>query len=177
MFKMKKNIIATLLVLALASFTVFAVDPTTSDTFDVSTVIQGVNVIKIAEETATDVSSFQNATALDSYEMSAEDELTDPAIGYVLTKTNNRDGYILKLRATQLTNGTVSPINYTVKVGSVQYTTEATPPASVEITNRTGVNQMVVDSYPINVQLNATEAANATQATYTGTVYVEYYAQ
>ncbi|MGE4453347.1 MAG: hypothetical protein AB7D92_02335 [Sphaerochaeta sp.] len=174
---MKKNSIATLLVLVISSFALFAVVPTTSDTFDVSTVIQGVNVIKIAEDTAADVAGFQNATDLSSYEMSTADTLTDTPIGYVLTKTNNRDGYVLKLRATQLTNGTISPINYTVQVGSAQYTTAATPPASVEIVNRDGVEQMVVDSYSINVQLNASDAANATQATYNGTVYVEYYAQ
>jgi len=175
---MKKNIIAVLLVIALSTAAAFAVDPTTSDSFQVTTAIGPSNLVKFATATATNVAEYNAASDLSSYSINGTETVgtAGTAIGYVLTQTNNRNGYTLKLRADKLNGGEgYALLNYSVEIGSALYNT-STAEEAVTIDTVTGITGRTVFGYPIKIQLNAVDAAAATAGNYNGTVYVEYYA-
>jgi hypothetical protein len=176
--KMKKNLIA-LLVIALVSVGLFAVDPTAG--FDVTASVGATNEIKVTKIAVTTAAAFDLATNAfgSSHTVTAGGPQTGLA-AYVSTKSNNRGGYTISMSATSMKSGaqgeTPAYINYTVsvtagsEVSSITTTSGTTAASKTDFITVSSLNALTVQSYLIELSVNATEFTNAVEGEYSGNI-------
>jgi hypothetical protein len=182
---MKKNLIA-LLIVALVAVGLFA-DPANA-TFQVQTTITGINEMRITA-TEVDLTDFATADLFSTLTIGGTEDdagTLDTSSGkvtfsaYISTRSNNRLGYTVKMKATPMTTtavGSVIPeINYTVAVSGMEggsyYSADGVDP--VEVINVPILEETSVESRAISLTVNMTDYNAAITGNYTGTVTFEY---
>lgn len=172
---MKKNIIAVLLVITLASFAAFAVDPAS---FDVTTNVSGINKMKITTSTFSGTpAQFDSAAAFTGLSVTAYGAQTMSA--YLSTMSNSRSGYKVSMAASamksSITDQADAYINYTVSVNSQSVTTNgAASVTPVDVVTVTSLSGLSSESHPISLTVDQTSFEAAVEGSYTGTVTFTY---
>lgn len=120
--KMKKTIIAIILILSLSSTSVFAV----TDNFTVTTVVAEIGLIKVTTAAigASTMAAYNGLTDFGSLVVTAAGAQTFSA--YMTTMSNKRTGYTVTFTATAMAStvsGQTSYINYTVGCNTKSVTT------------------------------------------------------
>ena len=171
---MKKTFITILLVLLFIATPMFAV----TDTFNVTTTVADVGLIKITEavsSTAT-VTAFNALTAYGDLAISTSGGQTFTA--YMSTISNSRSGYEVTMDATPMKSTVLavdSYIDYTVTVNSVALTTTgSTPVAGVTILDVASLTGIATQSHAVALSIDATTFDAAVSGSYTGTVTFTY---
>jgi hypothetical protein len=177
---MKKNIVAALLILALAGFGVYAADPSPSS-FDVTTTVAGINLMKltIAEFTLTTPTQFGSATAYTGpLEITTYGAQTFSA--WLSTMSNSRSGYKVTMTATAM-KSTIQDqadayINYTVTVNTKSITTNNTTstPTSIDVITVGTLSGLAKQSHQIALTVDQTSFEAAVEGSYSGTVTFTY---
>lgn len=181
---MKKNIIATLLVLALASITIFAADATGQ--FDVVTSVGGIHEIKlvtVGTTVPTNKGGFDGLSA-DNSDFTVDDNNynTIQTVRQLISMSNNRNGYYMTLSATameaDLGSSEFAYINYNVAAGGASLTTnDATEVDAVANIHDSGpLTGMNFYSTNVTVEVNAEEYENAVTGSYSGTITFNLFA-
>jgi len=166
---MKKIIIATLLILATATTSIFAV----TDSFTVTTTVVEMGLIKITNAAigSSTLAAYNALTDYDNLIVTAAG--TQNFTAYMTTLSNKRTGYNVKMTATAMTStvGTTAYINYTVGANGASVTTNGsaviTPVTVINVTTLTAING---DSKPITLSVDATSFNAAVSGTYVGNV-------
>lgn len=167
---MKKTTIAVLLVLLLASTSIFAV----SDNFTVTTTIDEIGLMKIttAALSTHTVAAYNALTDFEELPISSSGAQTFAA--YLTTLSNKRTGYTVTMGASAMksTVGAVdSYIDYTVGVNSVDLTTGgATDPTAVTVLTVASLGTLQAQSHAISLSVDATTFDSAVSGSYSGTV-------
>ena len=178
---MRKNLIITLLLAILVTFSLAADDP--SAAFNVTTSISAINDMKITND-EVDTTTYNNP----NYAFSGTVAIVGNGEGanmdssgnvsltaYISTLSNNRGGYSINMSATPLTNDGAT-INYTVTVNGVSYTTGTPSPSAVPVLSVSSLSALDAKSHPIAVRVVRSEYDSAVQGTYEGTVTFNYVA-
>lgn len=172
-----KKLISAILVLALASFVVFA----DTDCFEIETEVEGVNMMKItaaqynpttpSPEDFEDADAFVGPLVIDA----AGDQ---SFIAYLSTMSNNRTGYIVSMSATamksSITGQADAYINYTVKVNTNPIKTLTTNGAAsvspVDVITIPSLTALARESHQISLSVDSTTYNSAAEGSYSGTV-------
>jgi hypothetical protein len=178
---MRKNLIITLLLAILVTFSLAADDP--SAAFSVTTSISAINEMKISNAVVTtetfksSSTTFSGTVAIvgsgEGANMDSSGNVSFTA--YISTLSNNRGGYSINMSATPLTNDGAT-INYTVTVNEVPYTTGTPSPSAVPVLTVSSLSELDAKSLPIAVTVVRSEYDSAVQGTYEGSVTFEYVA-
>ncbi|MBI9095544.1 MAG: hypothetical protein JEY71_11730 [Sphaerochaeta sp.] len=171
---MKKTFITILLVLLFVAVPMFAV----TDSFNVSTTVAGIGMIKVT----TVASTIPNVGAFNALE--AYGDLVIISSGaqiftaYLSTLSNSRSGYTVTMDATPMKSTVLagnSYIDYTVTVNSVALTTTgSTAVTGVEILNVASLTGIDTESHAVALSVDATTFDAAVAGSYTGTVTFTY---
>jgi uncharacterized protein YxeA len=182
---MKKSIIALLVIMLVASVSLFAVVATTTTTtteslksdLTLQTDIAGINYMKLtassfAPETPT-VKAFEDATANEEVEkFSSAEEVKD--LAYLSILTNKRTGFSIYITATQLENESQDyKIDYKVTCDDT-YFYASKPMTGIAISETEGITSLSAFTYPISIDLDDDQYAAALEDEYTGTVTFTY---
>ena len=173
---MKKTFIATLLILLIASASIFAI--TATDNFTVTTNIGEIGLVKvssaaIAGHTQT---AYGNAGDLATYAISSSGNQTG-FTAFLTTLSNKRNGYKVTMTATAMKSADTPTtyINYTVGCGGQSIlTTDATTPPAVEVMNISSLTTLTGASKAITLDVESTSYAAAVSGSYSGTVTFNY---
>ena len=175
---MRKNLIITLLLAILVTFSLAADDPSAS--FSVAASIGAINEMKITNKPVTtatfgdDDNSFSGTVAIvgsgEGANMNSSGNVTFAA--YISTLSNNRSGYSVNMSATPLTSDGAT-INYTVTVNNVPYATK-TNTTALTVLEVGSLSALDAKSLPIAVTVARSEYDSAVQGTYEGSVTFEY---
>ncbi len=182
---MKKNIIATLLVLAISSVAIFAVAAANGQ-FDVVTSVGGIHEIKlvtVGTTVPTTKAGFDGISA-DNSDFTVDDNNYDSVqtIRQLLSMSNNRNGYYMTLSATammaDLGSTEFAYINYDVVAGGASLTTnDATEVDAVDNIYDSGtLTGMNFYSTNVTVEVAAEEYENAVTGSYSGTITFNLFA-
>lgn len=176
-----KKLISAILVLALASFAIFA----DTDFFEVETKVEGVNMMKITagqyNPTTPTPEGFEGVDAFEGpLVINAAGNQTFTA--YLSTLSNNRTGYTVSMTATamkiSITSQADAYINYTVKVNTSPIKTLTTNGANsvdpVEVITVTSLTELAVQSHKISLTVDPTTFNSAVEGSYSGTVTFTY---
>jgi len=170
---MKKTIIATLLILAIATTTIFATPVT--DNFTVTTTIAEIGNMKIVTTgTVPTDNIFTGLTEFSTLPITSSG--SQGTVAYMATISNKRTGYIVTMAATPMTStvGTAtSYIDYTVGCGTQSIVTKGALAAVVTgtaVDTVTSLTAITGKSLPITLSVDATTFAAAVSGAYTGTV-------
>ncbi|MDT4763276.1 hypothetical protein [Sphaerochaeta sp. PS] len=167
---MKKTIIATLLILIIASASIFASD----DSFTVTTTVSEKGQMKVSSAAMVGNTAAAYATAGDFTTKNITASGAQTIAAWVTTLSNKRTGYTLTMGATAMTNTegvTPSYINYTVGCNSQVVTTNGgTAVAAVLIDTVTGLTGLTGKSMPISLTVDSTTFDAAVSGLHTGTV-------
>lgn len=175
---MKKTIIATLVILAIASTSIFALTPT--DNFKVKTTISEVGLIQVTKTAlAANSTAFPSGSRLEEYGVLGNESVK--TIGYLSTISNNRNGYTVTMTATAMesknTSGAKTYINYTigcdvanVSANSITTNSNAVAGPPVEVLSVGPLNVITSSSKPVTITINTTDYAQAVTGDYEGTV-------
>lgn len=175
-----KKLISAILVLALASFAIFA----DTDFFEVETKVEGVNMMKITagqyNPTTPTPEGFEGVDAF-------EGPLVINAAGdqsfnaYLSTLSNNRTGYTVSMTATAMKSSITSQadayINYTVTVqggGSITTNNTTSSPTSVDVITVASLTELTAQSRKISLTVDPTTFNSAVEGSYSGTVTFTY---
>lgn len=169
---MKKTIIATLLILLIASTTIFAVD----DSFTVTTSIAERGDMKVSASSigGNTVADYTAAGDFTSKSVSASGD--QGTVAYMTTLSNKRVGYKVTMAATPMinTDGTAtSYIDYTVVCGDQTVATKGANAATVtgsNVDSVSGLTGLTGKSIPITLSVDALTYAAAVSGAHTGTV-------
>jgi hypothetical protein len=169
--KMKKTILTTLLILAIATTSIFAV----TDSFTVTTTVAEIGNMKIV--TTSGVPTDNAFTGLtDFINLPVTSSGDKGTVAYMATISNKRTGYTVTMVATPMTSGTgasTSYIDYTVGCGTQSIVTKGALPAVVTGTAVDTISSLTVltgKSLPINLSVDGPTFAAAVSGSYTGTV-------
>jgi len=171
---MKKTFITILLVLLFVVAPMFAV----TDSFDVTTTVSDVGLIKVttAASTTATATAFNALTAYGDLAITTSGAQTFTA--FMSTISNSRTGYTVTMDANPMlsTVSTVDAyIDYTVTVNSVVLTTTgSTAVAGVEILNIASLAAIATESHAVALSVDATTFDAAVAGSYTGTVTFTY---
>ncbi len=181
MFKMKKNIIATLLVLIISMVGVLAVAGGATSSFDVSTQVTGLNYLAITE---TEFSG----TTMNDWNSHNGTQITSPVplntgtateVAFLNVINNKRDGVSVYIKADKMGSVANSATNtylidYTATVNSVDYNTASETVGSfkeiITTTESAATTSLFMESYGITIDILDTDLDNAPQDTYSGTI-------
>ena len=177
---MKKTIITTLVIMIIASASIFAA-LTPTDNFTVTTDVALIDkmTVSTAKFTGTTLADYNNLTAYTTFAITTQAG-TKTATGWLSTLSNNRKGYSVSMKATAMKSSEVTPaayINYDVECGGASLTTNngttvtATAPV---ITKASPVASIGSSSTQVFVTVNAAEFQAAVAGSYTGTVTFTY---
>lgn len=174
---MKKRCIVTLLVLIIASSSIFAV----KDTFDVTTTIGEIGLMKVSE------SAIRKSTAQGYADTGLFGDLTVKSSGtqnftaYLTTLSNKRTGFEVTMEATPMTSTIVSNtshINYTVSCnGRSVTTTMASDNAPVSVVKVESLHRLTGSSHAIALSVDGPTFDTAVSGSYTGKVTFTYKAK
>jgi len=173
---MKKTIIATLLILTIASSSIFAV--TDTDNFTVTTTITEIGKVKVSALAivGNTLTAYTTAGDLATYGISSSGAQAG-FTAYLTTLSNNRAGYTVSMTASAMKSADTpySYINYTVGCDTKSITTTgATTPAAVEVMNESGLTTLTGASKAITLSIDSTTYDAAVSGSYTGTVTFNY---
>jgi hypothetical protein len=181
MFEMKKNIIATLLVLAISMVGIFAVVATgATGQFDVVTNVGGIHEIKlvtVGTTVPTTKAGFDGLTA-DNSDFAVDDDNYNSAqtVRQLISMSNNRNGYYMTLSATAMETDLGSSesayINYGVVAGGASLTTNdgTTVTSATNIYDSGTLSGITFYSTNVTVEVDAEEYENAVTGSYSGTI-------
>ncbi|MDY0290681.1 MAG: hypothetical protein RBR15_17810 [Sphaerochaeta sp.] len=167
---MKKTLIATLLILAIATTSAFAV----TDSFTVTTKVAELGHMKvtksaISESTLKAFDALEDFTSL-GIKSSGEQKFD----AYMTTLSNKRSGYTVDMKATAMTSTVgddTSFIDYTVSIGDKKVTTKgADEVASVTVAEVKNLKAITGTSLPIQLSIDKTTFDAAVSGDYLGTV-------
>jgi len=175
-----KKLISAILVLALASFAIFA----DTDFFEVETKVEGVNMMKITagqyNPTTPSPDDFEDADPFaGSFGVTAPGAQTNLS-AWLSTLSNERDGYTVSMTASamksSITGQADAYINYTVTVNSKSITTNNTTsnPTSVDVITVTGLTALAKESHQIFLSVDPITYNSAVEGSYSGTVTFTY---
>ena len=175
---MKKNIVAVLLVIALSTFAVYAVDDAS---FQVETSVTGINKMKITDALFPangTPSSFDSADVFVG-PLEVETYGSQSFTAYLSTMSNNRGGYTVTMDATAMksteTDEADAYINYTVTVNSVSLETNgAADLTPVTIIDEDSLAGRASQSHQIFLTVDQITFEAAVEGTYQGTVTFNY---
>jgi hypothetical protein len=187
MFEMKKNIIATLLVLAISMVGIFAVVATgATGEFDVVTNVGGIHEIKlVAVGTAvpTNKGGFDGLPADNSdFTVTDTNYSSVQTVRQLISMSNNRNGYYMTLSATAMKTDLGSSesayINYDVTAGGASLTTNGATSvdAAANIYESGSLTGMNFYSTDVTVKVKAEEYENAVTGSYSGTITFNLFA-
>ena len=171
---MKKTYITILLVILFVTAPIFAV----TDSFNVTTTVADVGLIKVttASSTTATVTAFNALTAYGDLAITTSGSQTFTA--YMSTISNSRSGYTVTMDATPMKSTVLavdSYIDYTVTVNSVGLTTTgSTAVTGVEILNIASLTAIATESHAVALSIDATTFDAAVAGAYTGTVTFTY---
>lgn len=172
---MKKSLL--LVVLALICTTLAAAPGPSS--FDVSTVVQGINKMKLTTSQFTgSPGQFDDAVAYTGpLQVSTYGNQTFSA--YLSTISNNRKGYKVSMGATAMASTEsgqpTSYIDYTVTVNGQSLTTNgATGVGTVDVINVSSMAGVASQSHQISLSVDQASFEAAVEGMYTGTVTFTY---
>ncbi|HKL59605.1 MAG TPA: hypothetical protein VJ863_06890 [Sphaerochaeta sp.] len=171
---MKKTFITILLVLLFIATPMFAV----TDTFNVTTTVADVGLIKVTEAASTvaTVSAFNGLTAYGDLAISTSGPQTFAA--YMSTLSNSRSGYTVTMDATSMISTGLpadSYIDYTVTVNSVGLTTTgATAVTGVTILAVASLAAIATETHAVSLSIDSTTFDAAVSGSYSGTVTFTY---
>ena len=171
---MKKTFITTLLILIIASASIFAAPVT--DNFTVTTTIAEIGNMKIVTTNAVPTdNAFTGLTAFSTLSVNSSGD--KGTVAHMATISNKRSGYKVTMAATPMTSivsgQANSYIDYTVGCGGQSIVTKGTNPAVVTGTSVDTVTSLAVltgKSLPITLSVDGTTFAKAVSGSYTGTV-------
>lgn len=177
---MKRNIAAALLILALASFAVYAADPSPAS-FDVTTTVPGINLMKIttAQFTQTTPAQFASATAFTG-PLAITTHGSQTFNAWLSTMSNSRSGYKVTMTATAMKSSIQDQadayINYTVTVNTKSITTNnaSSTPASIDVITVTSLTALSKQSHKIALTVDQASFQSAVEGSYSGTVTFTY---
>ena len=172
---MKKSIVAAILVLALASLAVSA------DCFDVDTIVEGINMMKItmADCSQKTQSQFEEAPSfqgpLNVTTPGAQTNLT----AWLSTLSNEREGYTVSMSATPMkscfSGFADAYINYTVTVNDKSITTAGPQAAAaVDVITIATLSSLDIQSHQIALNVDQGTFHTAVEGQYSGTVTFTY---
>jgi len=185
---MKKKLVALLLVLAVVSVGLFANSNQDTDpkTFEVKTVVQGINMMRISDAQYTQdpptPTTFKALNPVSLHTVTAGGSQSDgDPIAWISTISNSRVGYKVNMTATAMkssVSGVNAYINYTVTVGGKSITTTGNDthnnPVTVIDTKTSGLAGLNAVSLGITMIVNEGQFASAVEGTYTGEVKFEW---
>jgi len=168
---MKKTIIATLLILAIATTTLFAV----TDNFTVTTTVAERGDMKVSSSAIAGHTPAAYTAAGDFTNLPITTSGTQTVGAYMTTLSNKRTGYIVTMSATAMTSPgtTASYIDYTVGCGGqsvVTHGSAATTTTGASVDTITSLTGLTGKSLPITLSVDATTFDAAVSGDYTGTV-------
>ena len=168
---MRRTFIVTLLILALATISLFSVD----DTFNVTTEIALIGWMKVSSSAigGNKVSDYTDSGNFTTLAIIASGEQIFEA--YMTTLCNSRTGYTVTMSATPMTSAvvgsTTSHINYTVSCNGYDVqTTLASENAPTLIVDVNSLIKLTGSSHAISLSVDATTFDAAVAGSYTGTV-------
>ncbi len=169
---MKKYFIATILILAIATTSIFAVPVT--DNFTVTTTVAEIGLIKVTTASigANTLAAYNALT--DFTTLAIDSPGTKTFSAFMTTLSNKRTGYNVKLSATAMTStvgSATSYINYTVGSNGQSVTTNgAATVTPVTVINVPSLTAISGDSKAITLSVDATSFNAAVSGNYTGIV-------
>ncbi len=168
---MKKTILTTLLIMAIATTSIFAV----TDSFTVTTTIAEIGSIKIVTSSTVPTDSLFTGLG-DFTNLPVTSSGNKGTVAYMATISNKRTGYKVTMAATPMINGagaSASYINYTVGCGGQSVVTNGAAASTVTGTSVYTVSTLTTltgNSIPITLSVDATTFATAVSGAHTGTV-------
>jgi len=176
---MKKNFVAVLLVIALSTFAVYAVDDAS---FQVETSVAGINMMKLTQASFNgNKAALEGAAAYTGpLEVAASGVQTFDA--YLSTLSNNRKGYTVSMTATamasEVSGQATSYIDYTVQVNGVSIETDgANVVAGKTVIDQLAMAGLASQSHKISLTVDSTTFDVAVEGDYEGTVTFIYAAK
>lgn len=173
--KMKKTFMASLLILIIASASIFAVQ----DSFEVTTTIGEIGYMKVSELAIAGNTSqaYADTGLFGDLTISTSGPQTFSA--YLTTLSNKRTGYEVTMIATPMTStvgSATSYINYTVGCGTGSITTNgaSTTTTAVKVVDVNSLVALTGDSKQITLSVDKPSFDAAVSGTYTGTVTFNY---
>lgn len=171
---MKKTIIATLLILLIASASIFAV----ADSFNVTTTVGEIGLMKVSSAEITGNTSLAYTNSGDFTELVIENSGEQTFEAYLTTLSNKRSGYEVTMKATPMTSAATPTtyIDYTVGCGTGTITTNgaSTSTTPVTIIDVTSLTELTGASEAITLSVDETTYEAAVSGSYTGTVTFNY---
>lgn len=172
---MKKTFIATLLILIIATTSAFAVQ----DSFDVTTKIEGIGLMKVSKLAIVSNTSqaYADSGAFGDLGISTSGDQSFSA--YLTTLSNNRSGFEVTMLATPMTStvgSATSYIDYTVECGLDKITTAGTSTTltAVKIIDVNSLAALTGDSKQIKLSVDKDTFDAAVSGEYLGTVTFNY---
>ncbi len=171
---MKKIYISILLALLFVTVPMFAA----TDSFNVTTTVADIGLIKITEASST-TATVTAFNALDAYgDLAITTSGSQTFTAYMSTISNSRSGYTVTMDATPMLSSVSSVdsyINYTVTVNAIALTTTgSTPVAGTTILTVGSLATIATQSHAVALSIDATTFAVAVSGSYTGTVTFTY---
>ena len=172
---MKKTIIATLLILIIASTSIFAATVTDTDTFNVTTTILEVGKVKVSAAAilGNTLTAYTTAGDLATYGISSSGNQTN-FVAFLTTLSNKRTGYKVSMSATAMKSGTgpsAAYINYTVGCNGKSLTTSGTGSVTVaDVMDVSALTTLTGASQALTLSIDSTTYNAAVAGDYVGTV-------
>ncbi|MDY0289706.1 MAG: hypothetical protein RBR15_12845 [Sphaerochaeta sp.] len=172
---MKKTFFATLLILIIATTSAFAV----KDSFDVTTKIEGIGLMKVSALEIKDSTAQAYADAKEFGNLGISTSGDQSFFAYLTTLSNNRSGFEVTMLATPMTStvgSATSYIDYTVECGLDKITTAGatTTTTAVKIIDVDSLAALTGDSQQIRLSVDKTTFDAAVSGEYVGTVTFNY---
>lgn len=175
---MKKTFIATLMIMVIASASIFAAVVSDADSFNVTTTIAEMGKVKvsIAAIAGNTLVAYNAAGDLTTYGISSSGDQTS-FVAFLTTLSNKRTGYKVTMSATAMISGagaSAAYIDYTVGSGGQTVKTNgagaSTPSTAPTVMNVSSLPTLTGASQPITLSIDATTYDAAVAGDYTGTV-------
>ena len=174
---MKKTFIASLLILIIASATLFAAVVSDTDNFTVTTQIAEIGKVKVSASAigGNTLSKYTNSGNVETFAINSSGNQTT-FVAYLTTLSNKRTGYKVTMNATAMKSGTgasASYINYTVGCDGVVGTLTTNGAATLtalEVLNIGTLSNLTGLSKALSLSIDATTYDAAVSGDYTGTV-------
>lgn len=169
--EMKKSFIATLLIMIIASISIFAA----TDSFTVTTDVTEIGNVMVA--TTSDVPTDKDFTGLTEFtNLPIETSGNQGTVAYMATISNKRSGYEVTMSATAMEStvgSATSYIDYTVSCGNQSITTKGANAPTVigsTVDKETSLTGLTGKSTPITLDVDQLTFDAAVSGSYTGTV-------
>lgn len=170
--EMKKSFIATLLIMIIASISIFAA----TDSFTVTTDVTEIGNVMVA--TASTVPTDKDFTGLTEFTTLPITTSGDQGtVAYMATISNKRSGYEVTMSATAMASAVsgqaTSYIDYTVSCGDQSITTNGAAASTVTgttVDKETSLTGLTGKSLPIDLSVDKPTFDAAVSGSYTGTV-------